>query len=478
MANINRRQFMARTGGLGVTASLAALTGVSATKAWAADTTGYKAMVCVLFNGGMDHADTILPYDQASWNTLRDVRPGLFGTYNANSTASSRNIANLMQLNADNIGDFGGRQYALPQQLAPLHAMFQEGDLAVVGNVGPLIEPTTRTQMDNGSVRVPTRLFSHNDQQSTWLTLGTEGTQLGWGGQFADAAIASSPGESPTFKAISAGSNFPFLAGETSRGISVTGSGAPEPYLFSREWYLGYTDADDATREQIRQFLLQQEHGAENYYMRDLVRANGRAVTNSKTIRDAFESATPFTTTFPTSSLGRQLQSVAQTIQIQQALNTSRQVFFVNTGGFDTHSNQATSLPALHTNMAASFTAFRDALVEIGYWNDTVLFTASDFGRTTIDNGDGTDHGWGGHHFVMGGAVQGRQLYGTLPSADVGSESYTKSRGRLIPSVSIEQYASTIGSWFGLTNSELAGIFPNLGNFNQSNLGFLGGAST
>ena len=128
--------------------------------------------------------------------------------------------------------------------------------------------------------------------------------------------------------------------------------------------------------------------------------------------------------------------------------------------------------------MAGAFSAFRDALIEIGYWNDTVLFTASDFGRTVIDNGDGTDHGWGGHHFVMGGAVQGGTIYGTLPQADSNSQEFTPSRGRLIPSVSIEQYASTIGSWFGLTTSELDGIFPNLGNFNQRNLGFLGGSTT
>ncbi len=478
MANINRRQFIARTSALGFASGLAGLTSATSSRAWAADTSGYKAIVCVLFNGGMDQADTVLPYDQASWNSLRAARTDLFNAYNANSSASSRNIANLLQLNADNIGNFGGRQFALPQQLAPLHSIFEAGDMAIVGNVGPLLNPVTRNEIENGTANLPARLFSHNDQQSTWLTLGTEGTQLGWGGRFADAAIASSPGESPTFKAISSGSNFPFLAGETARSIRVTSSGAPEPNLIAKRWYLGFNDADDATRARMRQFLAEQDHGASNYYERDLARANGRAITNSETIRAALESATPLATVFPTSSLGRQLQSIAETIRIQQALNTSRQVFFVNTGGFDTHSRQTTSIPALHGNIAASFAAFRDALVEVGYWNDTVLFTASDFGRTVIDNGDGTDHGWGGHHVVMGGAVQGRNLYGTLPSADTNSQDYTPSRGRLIPSVSIEQYAATIGSWFGLTNSELDAIFPNLSNFNQRNLGFLGGATT
>ena len=172
------------------------------------------------------------------------------------------------------------------------------------------------------------------------------------------------------------------------------------------------------------------------------------------------------------------MRSVAETIKIRQFLNVSRQMFYVSTGGYDTHSNQANSIGDLHSQLAAAISSFREAMIEIGEWNNVVVFTASDFGRTVIDNGNGTDHGWGGHHFVAGGDVQGKRLYGEVPFADVDSSSYTKSRGRLIPTTSVEQYAATMGSWFGLDSGELRAALPNLNNFNQTDLGFMGGASS
>ncbi len=474
MANLSRRRFMTRTGALGFAASMGALTGISGTRAWAADTSGYKAMVCIFLKGGMDQSDTVLPYDQVSYDQLGLAREGLFNSYNSTDPGSTRNRANLLKLNANNAAGFGGREFALPQELAPLHQMFEDGDLAVIGNVGPLIQPTTRTQIDNDTAILPKRLFSHNDQQSTWMSLDVEGSRFGWGGRFMDAMIASAPSDNPTFASISTGANDVFLAGSTTRPFRVTENGAPLPNLTTKRWYLGYTDDDDAVRARIRDYLARSDFNNTNVFAQDLRNANGRAIGNAEAILAARENAGEFTTEFADDSLSRQLKSVAETIRIQQALNVSRQMFYVSTGGYDTHNNQASSIGGLHARLASAMASFKSAMQEIGHWNNTVVFTASDFGRTVIDNGDGTDHGWGGHQFVAGGGVQGKNLYGSLPSAETGSEAYTPSRGRLIPSVAVEQYAATIGSWFGLTGSELQTALPSLSNFNQQDLGFMG----
>lgn len=478
MANISRRHVLAGLGTAGFASSLSTMSGLGFNNAWAADTGGYKAMVCIFLKGGMDGADTILPYDQASYNQLSNVRSGLFGAYNSTSSASTRNRANLLRMNLENAGSFGGREFAMPQQLAPLHSMFEDGDLAVVGNVGPLIEPTTRAAMDNNSAILPKRLFSHNDQQSTWMSFGVEGVARGWGGRFMDRVVASAPNQNRIFSAISTSSNDVFLAGEDVTQFKVGTSGISEPNLYNNRGVLGYNDGDDAARDKIRAFLAKRDFESRNIFEQDISTSTAKAVENTAQFSEAQANATPFGTVFEDDRVSRQMQSVAETIKIRQFLNVSRQMFYVSTGGYDTHSNQANTIGDIHGQLAAAISSFRDAMVEIGEWNNVVVFTASDFGRTVIDNGNGTDHGWGGHHFVAGGDVQGKRLYGEVPFADVDSSSYTKSRGRLIPTTSVEQYAATMGSWFGLDNSELRSSLPNLNNFNASDLGFMGGATS
>ncbi|MEL6860826.1 MAG: DUF1501 domain-containing protein [Pseudomonadota bacterium] len=477
MANLSRRHVLKGLGTAGFASSLGTMTSLGLNNAWAADTGGYKAMVCIFLKGGMDGADTILPYDQASYNQLASVRSGLFGTYDSTSATSTRNRANLLQMNLDNAGDFGGRQFAMPQELSPLHTMFESGDLAVVGNVGPLIEPTTRAQMDNGSAILPKRLFSHNDQQSTWMSFGVEGVNRGWGGRFMDRVVASAPNQNQVFSAIATSSNDVFLAGETVNQFKV-GSEINEPNLFANRGLLGYTNGDDAARDKIRAFLAKNDFNSRSIFEQDITSSTAKAVANTEQFATAQENATPFATAFGNDSVSRQLQNVAETIKIRQFLNVSRQMFYISTGGYDTHDNQANTIGGLHNALAAGISSFRDAMMEIGEWNNVVVFTASDFGRTTIDNGNGTDHGWGGHHFVAGGAVQGKRLYGEVPLADVNSASYTQSRGRLIPTTSVEQYAATMGNWFGLDTGELNTSLPNLNNFNTRDLGFMGVPTT
>ena len=475
MTFLNRRNFLA-----GSAASFAGATGVlgSLSAAAATNTTGYKALVCVFFKGGWDSSDVVLPYDQSSLDQLEALRPGLFQAYANRSTPSSRSREALLPLNLRNASDFGSRAFAFPPEFAELQSIFNADDLAVVGNVGPLIEPTDSTSFAEASVDLPKRLFSHNDQQSTWQSLGTEGTRYGWGGRFVDAALASDTTANPLYAAIATGGNDVFLSGEQSKQFTASNGNSPrELNIIEREWLIGGNDRYDEVRRRIEAFYERDDFDHTNLMKRDFAEISAGGVANVKAYNQARAGITPLQTAFPETSLGQQLKTVAETVEARAGLNVSRQVFYVQIGGFDTHSNQAANLPAHLTQISQAFAAFRDALVERNLWNSVTTFTASDFGRTTIDNGDGTDHGWGAHHLVMGGAVNGGRIYGDLPAPDLSLRYYEPQRGRLIPTTSVEQYAATLGSWFGLDSSDLRGALPNLRNFAQTNVGFMGGQS-
>ncbi len=470
---LDRRHFL-----LGSAATFAGAAGLlgtlNAEKAWAADTTGYKALVCIFLKGGMDHADTILPLDQASWDQLRSVRSGLFTAYGVGSGNSSRDRARLLELQPENASDFGSRVFGLPVQLSGLHRMFEAGEAAIIGNVGPLRQPTDRTQYERNLVPVPPRLFSHNDQQSTWMSGGVEGTATGWGGRFADAAINSNAAINPLYAAITTGANDVFLAGNRARAFfASSSSSAGSLNVESNRNILGNNSRFDGMRTAVRDAIRRNDYPEANAYRRDYNRIASGGIANTQAFASALRSVVPVQTAFPTTGLGNQLRTVADSMVASSGLGVSRQVYYVTTGGYDTHSAQASTLPNLHSQLDAALTAFRAAMIERGLWNNVTVFTASDFGRTTIDNGDGTDHGWGAHQFVAGGAVRGKRVYGEIPPADMSSPRYTASRGRLIPAVSVEQFAATLGSWFGLSQSELAAALPNLSRFPTANLGFM-----
>ncbi len=468
MKRFDRREFLL-TSGLGGLSGLlgTALPGISR-----ATPTDYRALVCVFLKGGLDHADTILPVDQASYDQLAAVRPNLLGGYAGLGADVSRARGDLLPLQPDNAAAFGGREFGLPPNMAPLAQLFNDGEAAVVGNVGPLIEPTDRTAFEQASVPLPTRLFSHNDQQSTWMALGVEGAQVGWGGQFADAVLAANPGNNPLYTAVSADAPDTFLASETSRQFIVAaGNFSRRIDLVESDFLIGGNNPRfDAPRQAVQAFFDRAEFGHSDLYRRDYAQISAAGVANARAYDDA---VADFNAPFPASKLGQQLKVIAQTIAASGPLGVSRQIFYASLGGFDTHSNQANDLPPLQSQIAEAFAAFRDALVSINRWNETVLFTASDFGRTTIDNGDGTDHGWGGHHFVLGGSVNGRNIFGQIPSPNVTLPQYTSKSGRLIPTVSIEQYGATLGRWLNIGDPALAAVFPNLQNFANTDLGFV-----
>ena len=440
--------------------------------AFAADVSGYKALVCVFLFGGMDGHDTVIPYDTPSYNQYANIRRALFDQYNALEGGSTRTRDRLLPLNLVNASDFPGRQFALPPELGPLHQLVDQGNAAIISNVGPLVVPLTRDEFRNGSAPRPPRLFSHNDQQSVWMASQPEGASFGWGGRIADMAQASAGNPDSTFTAISAAGNTVFLSGEIVGQYQVGTNGPSEIRGVGDNSLYGSQTLPDLFEAHLRS----EGQSLSNVLRRDFVNVVDSSIDANRTLRDSFEDAPPFTTVFPNSRLGRQLQVVAQIIALRATLGVSRQVFFVSTGGFDTHSNQASSIPNLHSNIAASMRAFYDATMELGVANDVTSFTASDFGRTLTVNRDGTDHGWGGHHFVVGGSVAGNRMYGGFPEAAIG-HSLDTNNGRIIPTTSVDQYAATLGSWFGLNSTELQDALPGLSNFSNPDIGVFTGVS-
>jgi len=475
---MNRRKFLSGTAGAGAlsfagTTSMLSMLGNS--KAYAADVSGYKAIVCLFFFGGQDGHDTVLPFDQTSYDLYASHRSGLLSDYEALPGGSSRTLDRLRELTPTNAAAFGSRKFALPEALDPIKALFDSGNAAIIGNVGPLVEPIDSDDFDEGIKAQPKRLFSHNDQQSTWMSSAPEGEIQGWGGKLADAVQMSGANREDIFTGISTFGNTVFLSGDNTQQYILNTEGPPEVNgLKNFDSGLLVAQAENPRAVQ----LLEEQYrdiGAmrSNLFERDLASIIDRSFAANEVFSSALDAAPALTTAFPNSFVGLQLRSVAQAINTRSTLGMGRQVFFVGMGGFDTHDNQAADLTGLHASYAAAISAFYQATMEMGVQNDVTLFTASDFGRALVENGNGTDHGWGSHHFIVGGAVNGNHIFGDIPQYDTG-HALDAGNGRLIPSVSVEQYAATLGKWFGLSDAELLTALPALSNFTERDLGFMG----
>lgn len=469
MAYYNRRRFL-QASAVGFLGATGALSGLSRQGAFAADTGGYKALVGVFLKGGADMFDALLPRDQASYDDFLSLRPGIVNRYADGSRARD----NLLPLPTS---DFGGREFGLVTELSPFKAMFDAGEGAVVGSVGPLLTPTTRTGMDSGTDALPKRLFSHNDQQSTWMAFDTEGVRKGWGGSFMDEMIRNGNVGNDEFSLITAGSIDVFLAAEQARQFKAPADPSNLGIDMSTRTFRTSGSHGQDARDLMDAFLRESTHGSDNIFARDTVGGQARGIQNMKDYRDAFNAVGGVATAFPNTRLGNQLRAVANAINLRGTIGNSRQIFYTDTGGFDSHNNQPSTMPGRLTEVAQAISAFRDAMIALGIWDQVTVFTMSDFGRTLTDNGDGTDHGWGSHQFVFGGQVQGGRIYGDLPELDPSSERFTQSRARLIPSISVDQYAATLGAWFGLDSGEIDRVLPNLGRFASRDMGFMAGSS-
>lgn len=442
---INRRRLLKGGTAAAMTPVINLLNSLMSSTVRAQNIGDYKALVCVFLYGGLDNHDTVIPCDPKNYKKWASIRHPLI------KRKSNRTLNSLLPLS--NSGQ--SKQFALPPELSELHQLYEQGNAAIVANVGPLTHPTDAQTYLSMPNKRPVRLFSHNDQQSIWMSGKTEGARYGWAGYIMDTAVKQGMTPYSPFNNITSGSAELLLTGEKSHPYRVDGVEAASPSI------LEATDGD------LRTHLMAHFRNANTRYQSPLEHDVAEKMRRSYDANVLFNRASKnlnLRSHFPPSELGQQLKSVAETIAIRDQLGTNRQIFCVELDGFDTHSNQATELPKLQKQISSSLAAFYQSLKELELVEQVTLFTASEFGRTLSVNDDGTDHGWGGHHFVLGGAVKGRQVIGKLPPPEFGHPQ-DAGEGRLIPTISIEKYVETLAQWFGIEDSELKKILPNVDKF-------------
>jgi len=508
--NASRRLFLrqsaAMTAVVGSAAPLA-LNLAALNSAAAQSANDYRAIVCLFLYGGNDSFNMVLPTDAPSWNAYTMTRtqapdpiallaPGT-PPNPAAAAGSPARLGGILPISPSNPQ---GRSFALHPLLGAVQQLFDtDKRLAILSNVGPLIMPTTKAQYGQDTFPKPLRLFSHNDQQNTWQALGPEGTTRGWGGRIGDLLAPSN--SRALFTAITAGGNAVFLDGDVVRQYGVSTTGAVPLGLDSAGRVYGSTDVGTALQRLVASTRTSHPFDA------DLAAVAQRAISAEQVLRTALRPPTdPLFGTAPASGaynaandpklrylnpltgldtangLAQQFQVVARLVDagMRGASGARRQVFFVSLGGFDTHDFQNRNQAVLMAQLAQGLKYFDATLSGLNASPHVTTFTASDFGRTFTSNGDGTDHGWGSHHFVMGGAVKGGDLYGVFPMLGLKNASNNNfdsspdqlGNGSLLPKTAVDQLGATLGAWFGISPSDALTIFPNLANFSVRNLGF------
>lgn len=442
----SRRQFLKRCCALGAAGAGAHLTRFGLVTANAQSNSTYQAMVCIFLFGGNDSNNMIIPMSSSGYAAYTSVRGPL---------ALAQNT--LLPVNTK-----AGVAYGLHPRLVNLQKLYGQGKVAMIFNVGTLVRPTTKAQYQQGTVVLPRNLYSHSDQQSEWQTANpTVAGGTGWGGRVTDIVAPSTP-----FPAgVSVAGNSALLTGVTTGGVSISpGSN------FGLDSF-GSQAGSDARFTALQQ-ILTFDTGVQMIAAAEGVMNN--ALASAQEIANALKSGTPLTTAFPNTGLGQQLQQVAQVMQVRGALGMNRQIFFASMGGFDNHSDLIVSQDPLLNELDGAIGAFQSALGELGIEKNVVTFTESEFNRTGNASGtNGSDHAWGGHHFVIGGAVKGGDSYGTFPTLQLSGPDDVDNRGVWLPSSSLDQYAATMASWFGVPSNMLTSAFPNVGNFTTQNLGFI-----
>ena len=421
----------------------------------------YKALVCLFLAGGNDANNLVIPTDTANYAAYAAGRGALALPQNAVLPITPRTN--------------DGRTWGIHPAMTELRNLFNSGQFAVLANVGTLAYPMTKAQYTSGSVPRPSQLFSHNDQQVEWQSsIADKPFVTGWGGRLADLTNAFNANNRISMSITLNGQNS-FQVGKsidqyavgTGGAIALTGTGTG-------------TSVNGLRTAALNDALAMQNG---NLFETAFGGVTTGALGASSLVSSVITGASPFTALFNAannSGLAQQLHMVARLVNAQQSLNLKRQIFFVRVGGFDLHDNQVTAgatTSGAHANLlrdiSLSLNAFNNALTQIGAQNQVTTFTSSDFGRTYNTNGDGSDHGWGSHHFLMGGAVQGGDIYGKMPTFEIDGPDDT-GRGRWIPTTSVDQYAGTLAKWFGVSATDMPVVLPNLGRFASSDLGFMG----
>jgi uncharacterized protein (DUF1501 family) len=414
------------------------------------DTTDYKALICLFLYGGNDANNMLVPHDANGYASYATARGTL-----------AIPQASLLPLTLAN-GD--GRDFGLHPNLLELQALFNQGHLGVVTNVGTLVAPVTRAQYLAGGAAVPPQLFSHADQSVQWQTSVPDViSRTGWGGRMADMLQSLNAGSKISLNISIAGTNT-FEVGNTVL-----------PYILSPTGSIGLAGFDNSANANIRlqafKDLLAMPHN--NLFEQAYSDTVSRSIAANDLLTSALTGLPAFQTVFPTTNLGQQLNMIAKLIAARNNLSMKRQIFFCSVGGYDTHGDQLTGQANLFTELSKALSAFYSATVELGVAPQVTTFTASDFGRTYPTNGTGSDHGWGSHQLVLGGAVQGGRLFGTFPTLAVNGPDDT-GQGRWIPTTSVDEFSATLATWFGVSPSDLSSVLPNIGRFAHSNIGIFG----
>jgi len=442
----NRRSFI-KYASLAAAGNAMGLRPFGTLNALAQSSSDYKALVCVFLFGGNDANNTLIPFDTAGYGKYSSIRGDL---------ALAQNT--LLPLTP-------APNFALNPNLPDIQALFNSNNAAFVANVGTLIQPLTRAEYLAGQT-APTNLFSHPDQQLEWQNAAQNGnTQTGWAGRIADSLGAS----------YNQGASIPMITSVAGDTLFCNGT-ATTPVSIS-PGNVGAASCSEgsecAARQASAQALLTLDSGVSLVQADDTITSN--AYTYAKTLADAVQSITPLQTVFPANNgLGAQLKQIAQIIQVRAALGVQRQIFFASIGNFDTHADQLTLQSALLAEISPALAAFYNATVELNVASEVTTFTMSDFSRTFQPNSNnGSDHAWGSHHMVIGGAVKGGQIYGTYPTLALGGPDDSGTNGRWVPSTASSQYAATLASWFGVPAADLPTVLPSIGNFANVNLGFV-----
>jgi len=449
-----RRQFLQRAGACATLAPTITLSSalLAAGDAAAQSAGDYKALVCINLIGGNDQSNTVVPTGNSEYNAYFNARPSL---------ALPR--AQLLNLTPQG---YSGPAIGLHPSLAAIKPLFDQGRLALMANVGPLVVPTSKAQWNGGSptVPVPFQLTSHSDQTGAWQTgLADRPSATGWFGRTGDLLEPGYNAGSGISMAMSIAGNNALQAGVNTIQYQLTTQGAVRVRALSDL----YGSAAGATA--LRRLISDPRSGLlEN----ELTRIGARALSAEALVSNALAGVT-LTTAFPTTGIGQQLRMVARMVAARAALSQGRQLFFVQLGGFDFHDRLVTDQARLLKELADAMAALYSATTTLGIAQNVTAFTTSEFGRALQHNGRGSDHGWGGHHFVMGGAVNGRRIYGQFPTVALGGPE-DGGQGRLIPTTAVDEYAATLVQWFGVPAASVSQVVPNIGRFARADLGFLG----